>query len=158
MTTARNRDQVMTTQRRTDDDHAAPSRYRCWMHTRLLSPLLMIAFATSSSVADPPRYTRKQTFDIDVKLSKRVKPVATATQPHARALTADEILAVASDNEPLRREQEALLIKLVRDTPDDDPDKPDHMFRLAEHYAKELLYWRLKANAPVGPAPGPRRP
>lgn len=126
------------------------------MRTFLISPLILIVFATSSSIADPPRYARKQTFEIGVKLSKRVKPVAPATQPRARPLNADEILAIATDNEPIRREQEALLIKLVRDTPDDDPDKPDHMFRLAELYAKELLYWRLKANAPVSPAP-PRR-
>lgn len=125
------------------------------MRPLLLSSLLLVTVA-STSIADPPRYTRKQTFAIDVKLSKRVKPVAKATQPLTRALTADEILAVATDNEPIRREQEGLLLKLVRDTPDDDPDKPDHMFRLAELYAKELLHWRLKANAPMRPA-RPRR-
>lgn len=142
----------MTPSRRTDDVRAAVHRYRYQMRTVSLSSLLLVAFA-STSIADPPRYTRKQTLHIDVKLSKRVKPAATPPQPHTRAPTADELLAVATDNEPIRREQEALLIKLVRDTPDDDPDKPDHMFRLAELYAKELLYWRLQANGPVRPAP-----
>ena len=42
-------------------------------------------------------------------------------------------------------EQERILEKLIKDTPADDPDKPDYMFRLAEHYAQQLQFWRIKA-------------
>ena len=118
------------------------------MRTSWLSPLLVLALSTPS-LADAPRYSRKQTFQLDVKVSARAKPVAVVTQPQARPLTADEIIQIETDNEPLRNEQEGLLLKLVRESPDTDPDKPDYMFRLAEHYAKELRLWRLKANAPV---------
>jgi hypothetical protein len=118
------------------------------MRTTPLSLALLALFATTS-YAEPPRYSRKQTFAVEVTLSTRVKPTVPVAKPHAPALTADEIVRVEDDNEPIRREQEALLQKLVRDTPDDDPEKPDHMFRLAEHYAKELRHWRIKANEPA---------
>ena len=50
-------------------------------------------------------------------------------------------------NEPLRREQESILVQLVHDTPQDDPDKPDYLFRLAEHYAMQQRFWRLQSFA-----------
>jgi hypothetical protein len=46
---------------------------------------------------------------------------------------------------PVRHEQEGILVGLARDTPDGDPDKPDYLFRLAEHYAAELRFWKIKA-------------
>lgn len=125
------------------------------MRISWLAPLIMLGLSTPS-VADPPRYARKQTFQIDVKPSKRVRPAAVVA-PQVRPLTADEIIQLETDNQPIRLEQEALLVKLVRDTPDDDPEKPDHMFRLAELYAKQLRLWRLEANAPVAGHRAPPR-
>ena len=90
---------------------------------------------------------------IDVKLSNRVKPVAPpskSTPPPPRP-TADVLMSIQARQQPLRQGQEAILEKLVRDTPDADPDKPDYMFRLAEHYAQQLRFWRLKAIEPTIP-------
>jgi hypothetical protein len=47
--------------------------------------------------------------------------------------------------DPIREEQEGLLGQLVRETPDDDPDKPDILFRLAERYAQQARLFRLQA-------------
>jgi hypothetical protein len=109
--------------------------------------------AASSVHADPPKYTRKQHVEIDVKLSSRVRPIApVAPAPAKPVVTADAIMRIKERQQPLRREQEDILTKLVIDTPDDDPEKPDYLFRLAEHYAEQLRFWRLKAIAPLIPA------
>lgn len=112
--------------------------------------IVLSLFVTALSFADPPRYARKQTVVIDVKLSKRVKRAEPTTAPPAKpAVTANAIIEAELNTQPIRREQEAILEKLVADAPDDDPDKPDYMFRLAEHYAKQLRFWRLQAIAPT---------
>ncbi|MDB4960506.1 MAG: Tetratricopeptide repeat protein [Myxococcales bacterium] len=105
--------------------------------------------------ADPPRYTRKPKLAIDVTFSDRVKPIQPTTT-QGRAVTADEVMAIETQTEPLRREQEVILRQLANKTPDDDPDKPDLLFRLAEHYAKQQRFWRLKSLEPAVPAK-PRR-
>ena len=112
--------------------------------------LLGILLATPA-YADPPRYTRKPNLVIDATFSDRVKPIRPTTTK-GRAATADEVMAIAEQNEPLRREQEVILRQLANETPDDDPDKPDLLFRLAEHYAKQQRFWRLKSLEPAVPA------
>jgi hypothetical protein len=102
--------------------------------------------------AEAPRYTRKQNVAIDVKLSDRVKPIQPTKAIRGRAATADEVMVIEEQSEPLRREQEVILGQLVNETPDDDPDKADLLFRLAEHYARQQRFWRLKALQPAGPA------
>jgi hypothetical protein len=92
-----------------------------------------------------PKYTRKQDLPIEVKPTSRVKPVAQVAKPHGPDVSADDILAIEDKAEPLRKEQQAILIQLVNDTPDTDPDKPDYLFRLAEQYALQLRHWRLRS-------------
>jgi hypothetical protein len=84
------------------------------------------------------------------KLSIRVRAsTRVATSARRRpAVSADDVLAHQREAQPIRREQEALLEKLVRDTPDGDADKPDYLFRLAELYAQQLRFWRLEAISP----------
>ena len=114
--------------------------------------ILALLLATSLVHADPPRYSRKQNVVIDVKLSSRVKPTAPTPPPPTKpVVTATAIIEAEMTTQPIRRDQEAILEKLVADTPDDDPEKPDYMFRLAEHYAKQLRFWRLQAVAPTLP-------
>jgi hypothetical protein len=116
--------------------------------------LLIAVLATSTAAADPPRYTRKQHVEVPVQLSHRVRPIdkhaASAATP---AFTADDLMAVQDRQRPIREEQASLLLRLIADTPDDDPEKPDYMFRLAEHYAQQLRDWRLKAIEATMPAP-----
>lgn len=118
---------------------------------RNLLVLVSVLLATPA-YADAPRYTRKQTVVVDVKLSERVKPIQPTTGVQGRAATANEVMVIEEQNEPLRREQEGILGQLVKDTPDDDPDKADLLFRLAEHYAKQQRFWRLKSMEPAVPA------
>jgi hypothetical protein len=111
---------------------------------------ILVVGLLASTAAASPKYTRKQDVHIDVRLSARTRPAPPperhtpeATTP---AVSADDILAIEDRQEPLRAEQQAILIQLANDTPDTDPDKPDYLFRLAEQYALQLRHWRLRAT------------
>ena len=117
---------------------------------RNLLVLVSVLLATSA-YADAPRYTRKQNVALDVKLSDRVKPIKPTTGVQGQPATATDVMAIEEQNEPLRREQEVILGQLVRETPDDDPEKADLLFRLAGHYAKQQRVWRLKSLEPAVP-------
>ncbi|NVB79907.1 MAG: hypothetical protein HOV81_16035 [Kofleriaceae bacterium] len=110
-----------------------------------------VFLAASLAHADRAHYTRKQPAPVPVKLSERVKrkapPPVTPTSP----VTAHEALSLELDRVQLREEQEAILEKLIADTPDSDPEKPEYMLRLAEHYARQLRVYRLRAIAPTLP-------
>jgi hypothetical protein len=107
---------------------------------RYLLLLLVPAIAYAN-----PKYTRTPQLHIDVKTTPRTKPIQAAPVSHVPTATADQVLASEIAKEPIRKEQEALLIELVMDTPDTDPEKPDYMFRLAEQYAKELRIWTMRS-------------
>ena len=108
--------------------------------------LVIAVLATSTASADPPRHTRTPHVVVPVALSHRVRPIDKRAAPAAApVVTADDVLTIQDRQQPIRREQEVILLKLVADTPDDDPEKPDLVFRLAEHYAQQLRFWRLKA-------------
>jgi hypothetical protein len=111
---------------------------------RTLLPTLAALLVASTALADPPKYTRKPTLALEVKLSDRVKPKAPiAIVDHP--ITGAEAMDIEERNQPIRAEQEAVLAKLVKQTPDTDLDKADLLFRLAEHYAKQSRFWRLKS-------------
>lgn len=113
---------------------------------RNLSLVVAALLLGSSAEANPPRYSRKPALELDVKLSNRVRPNQPATAAQARPVVdADDVMRGLGRAEPVRREQERILERLIADTPDDDPEKPDIMFRLAEHYARQLRFWRIKA-------------
>jgi hypothetical protein len=118
-----------------------PAFYRSSMRTFLLVTTMLLSPAAD---AERPRYAREQHLDLDVTLSSRVRPKATP-RVAAPVVTADDMMLIEERTQPIRREQEVILTKLIADTPDSDADKPEYMFRLAEHYAKQLRFWRLKA-------------
>src|SRR5262245_45591135 len=101
---------------------------------RLRSAVLAAALllASSPSFAQKAKYSRPQDVKIDVTLSDRVKPVEPKpADPKTRApgVTSTQVLAAQALGGTIRAQQEAILIQLIRDTPDTDPDKPDLMFR-----------------------------
>lgn len=107
--------------------------------------LAVLAFLCTLAHADHRPYARKPALHLDVTPSPRVQPKPPRARPAQPAVTADDMLEIEEENQPIRVAQEKVLEGLVRDTPDDDPQKPDLMFRLAEHYARQLRFWRLKA-------------
>jgi len=107
------------------------------MHKLIVLPIVL---AVTSSFAEP-RYKRETHAPPPV--AEHAKPKAA---PHALpGVRADDVLDVELSLHPLRVEQESLLLQLIRDTPDTDPDKPDLLLRLAEHYAIQERIWRVKS-------------
>jgi hypothetical protein len=104
--------------------------------------VLLLALLVTNASAEAPKYKRSAVSVPTVRSRPEVQRKAEPAKP---SLTATQILAIDLALQPVRREQEILLEKLVRDTPDTDDEKPDHMFRLAEQYAKQLRLWRLRA-------------
>jgi hypothetical protein len=105
--------------------------------------LIVIALGATAAHADPPKYTRPKAEAPPVKLSDRTKPI----EPKKivdHPLTGSDILRIEEDRQPIRKQQELVLARLAANTPDDDPDKADILFRLAELYAKQSRFWRLK--------------
>ncbi len=110
--------------------------------------LVMLGLAASIPAhADKARYTRNQDVRIDVKFSERVRPVAAhATPPAAPPITGEAVMSIEGLLGTFRAEQEAILLDLIKHTPDSEPDeKADYYFRLGELYAKEQRYWRLES-------------
>jgi hypothetical protein len=102
--------------------------------------VLLLLLASSTSYAEP--YKRKAAVP-EAKHVERKKPAPVKTEkPTADAILAGEILG-----EGVRVQQEHVLQQLADETPDSDPDKPEILFRLAEHYSRQLLYWRLREGA-----------
>lgn len=106
--------------------------------------LALLALLPSLALAEG-RYKRPQPATPPVNLSDRTKPI-TPVAIEDKPISSDAALAGLEKAEPTRREQEEILVKLVANTPDDDPDKADLLFRLAEHYAKQMRFWRLEAT------------
>ncbi len=105
--------------------------------------LIVVIVLCSTAHADHRRYTRAPAAPPPMTPSKPSRHAPPATGP---AVTADDILRIEEGNQPVRREQEALLVQLARETPETDPEKPDILFRLAELYAHQLRFWRIKAT------------
>lgn len=111
---------------------------------RILIAAVALASFPSFALAEG-RYKRPQPAAPPVTLSDRTRPI----EPKAietRPISSDAALAGLEKAEPVRREQEDILVKLAANTPDDDPEKADLLFRLAEHYAKQMRFWRLEAT------------
>lgn len=106
---------------------------------------IFLGILVVSSVASASPYKRTPEVKVPVVQTFRTRP-AQPTTVKAAPVRADDVLAGAVAAEPLRKEQQEILLGLVRDTPDDDPDKPDYLFRLAEQYAAQLRVWSLKAT------------
>jgi len=102
--------------------------------------IVLLLLIASTAYAEP--YKRKAAVP-EAKHVERKKPAAAPMKPiSADAIIAGEIAAVG-----LRAQQGQLLEQLANETPDTDPEKPDILFRLAEHYSREALIWRLREGA-----------
>ena len=109
---------------------------------------LIIALGSTAS-AQKPKYTRSQTVKVKVNLSERTRPLVAKDQKKQALpqLSADEILQVEGKVGEIREDQIQLLKVLIEETPDSDVDeKADLHFRVAEAYAQQQRYWRLKTT------------
>ena len=111
----------------------------------VLAAATMLFASSGGALAQKARYHRDQDVTIDVHPSDKVKamvPKVKAREP----ITASVALAIEDDVSTVRTEQEAILARLIVDTPDADADeKANYYFMLGELYAKQQRLFRLKA-------------
>ena len=105
--------------------------------------LSIIAILATAAHADHVHYQRHP--DVVPHVTPRAAGLRHPSPPPRPAVTADDVLAIEEGNQPIRVQQEKMLETLVRDTPDDAPEKPELLLRLAEQYARQLRFWKLKA-------------
>ncbi len=101
----------------------------------------------STAMAKVPRFQRQEP-KLQVSLSDRVKPwVATSPAVAKPTVQVDAVLSVRFVTAPIRVEQQQILEQLIANTADTQVDeKADYLFRLAELYASQHRYWRIKTS------------
>lgn len=108
-----------------------------------------VLVASSGVALGDAKYKRQQDVKVDVHLSDRVKPIQTEPKNKSEIrpeLNADMVLNIEGMVGDIRAEQEAALVDLIEQTPDDAvEEKSDLYFRLGELYAKQQRFFRLKA-------------
>lgn len=114
----------------------------------LTAAALLLGTAVTAS-AQKPKYTRTTQVKVNVKLNERTRPLV-AKEEKKQALpelSADEILQVEGAVGDIREDQIQLLQALIEETPDSEIDeKADLYFRVAEAYAQQQRYHRLKTQ------------
>lgn len=117
-----------------------------------LTGVALIAGSAAPALS-APRYTRKNKVDIEVKQTDATKPLveedAAGKQGKEKkpqpTITADTFIAIQGKVQFIRDEQIRAFKLLIDDTDDDNAEKPDLLFRLAEQYAQKQRYWRFRA-------------
>lgn len=93
------------------------------------------------------KYTRESTIKkVDVKQTNKTKKLKPKKKKEETVpvVTADEFIERQGDVKHIRKEQIALLEELIEDTDDDDNEKADLQFRLAELHSQLSRYWRFR--------------
>jgi tetratricopeptide (TPR) repeat protein len=97
--------------------------------------------------ADKPKYT-KQEASITATQTALTKPASKAKEEKKRPdLSAQDVFGgVGEQLKAVTDSQIKVLQKLIDNTSDDDPEKPDYLFRMAELYAEQEHYYNFKAR------------
>lgn len=114
-----------------------------------------VAALTAGSVAPAmaaPKYTRDSDVNIKVEQTEATAPLVekdeatkkAKDEPPQPTITADKFIAIQGKVQFIRDAQIEAFKLLVADTDDDNPEKPDLLFRLAELYAQKQRYWRFR--------------
>jgi TolA-binding protein len=115
---------------------------------RLVGVWLALAALATVTVGAPrvagaeTKYSRK-TMDIKVQQTEKTKKLDTTKKdagPAAPELTADDFLDIETEASGIRKELIEEYKGAIDDAEDDDPRKPELMFRLAEAYSKMQRY------------------
>src|SRR6188508_2794149 len=104
--------------------------------SRLVSLALFSALLATPAFAQTPKtkYTRPTPVQVEVKLSDKVKPIASKPAEAAKpVLTSELALSIEGLRGKFQAEQEQILRELIAQTPDREVDeKADLYFRLGE--------------------------
>jgi TolA-binding protein len=109
-----------------------------------------VVIGAPDALAQAPKYQRTTPkVKVDVKQTERTKKLserALKTKKETRpTLTSEQFLDVQGQVGGIRKSQQSKLVRLIKITGDDNPDKPKLLFRLAESFSKEQRYYRFRA-------------
>src|SRR5262245_55108504 len=109
--------------------------------------LLFASLLVAPSAFAVPKYT-KQEAQIVSKQTELTKPTQRAKDEKKRpALEAGDVFkGVGEQLKAVTDSQIKVLQKLIDNTPDDDPEKPDLLFRMAELFAEQEHYFNFRAR------------
>src|SRR5439155_4398994 len=101
----------------------------------------------SSTALAVPKYT-KQEAQIVSKQTELTKPPPRAKEDKKRPSleAADVFKGVGEQLKAVTDTQIKVLQRLIDNTTDDDPEKPDYLFRMAELYAEQEHYYSFRAR------------
>ncbi|HEX4461074.1 MAG TPA: tetratricopeptide repeat protein, partial [Polyangia bacterium] len=115
---------------------------------RIVSGALLASFALTSSLASAAaKYTKKES-DIVATQTSVTKPVQKKVEEHNRpAISADDVFGGVGDKvKSVTDAQIRVLQRLIETTNDNDPEKPDLLFRMAELYNEQRQYYNFRAR------------
>ncbi len=115
---------------------------------RILSGTLIASFALSSSLAGAAgKYTKKES-EITATQTALTKPVQhTKDEKKKPAITADDVFGGVGERvKSVTDQQIRVLQRLIDNTNDSDPEKPDLLFRMAELYNEQYRYYDFRAR------------
>ena len=118
------------------------------MYKRILSGILSATIATSGSFAlGAAKYTKKES-EITATQTALTKPVQHKVEEKKRPdIAVDDVFGgVGEKVKSVTDAQIQVLRRLIDNTQDNDPEKPDLLFRMAELYAEQQHYYNFRAR------------
>jgi tetratricopeptide (TPR) repeat protein len=112
--------------------------------------LAVSAAAQSTPTPSAPTTKYKRTgarVEVKVKqteLTRGLKEKTGTKSEFVPEITADQFMNIQGQVKLIRAQQIAEYRRLIEETPADDPELPDLLFRLAEQYAQQQRYWRFR--------------
>jgi tetratricopeptide (TPR) repeat protein len=113
---------------------------------RLLSGTLVASFALSSVAGAAGKYS-KQEAQITATQTAITKPTQHVVEKKKPTITAEDVFGgVGEKVKSVTDAQIKVLARLIDNTSDSDPEKPDLLFRMAELYNEQYRYYDFRAR------------
>src|ERR1700761_3783497 len=115
---------------------------------RIVSGALIASFALTSSLASAAGKFTKKESDIVATQTALTKPVQAKKEEKNRpSISADDVFGGVGDKvKSVTDAQIRVLQRLIETTNDNDPEKPDLLFRMAELYNEQRQYYNFRAR------------
>src|SRR5688572_6695373 len=113
---------------------------------RALVLVAAVCVCTQDAAADS-RFKRDPAITVRADASERSRPLAAKDDapPPRPAITGDLVMEIEGLVAGLREEKIALFEQLLAETDDDDPEKAQYWFQLAEVRSEQHRFYRLQA-------------
>lgn len=113
---------------------------------QLTSSIVLVSFGLAPLVHAAGKYTKKEA-QISVVQTELTKPKQAKKEDVRPTINASDVFGGLGDQvKQITDEQVKVLRRLIENTDDSDPEKPDLLFRMAELYAEQERYYNFRAR------------